>query len=812
MNDLSHTQLSVDEPWPGLAWFEEVDQPYFRGRSAETDQLIRLVRREPLTVLFGRSGLGKTSLLKAGLFPALRAEDYLPVYIRLEHSTDAPPLRDQVWTALEAAVQQENVQGVQASPDEELWTFLHRRDAEFWSALNRPVTPVIVLDQFEEIFTLGQEEEDLRRGSEHFLAELADLVENRPPASVKQRLEHEPEAAACYEFRRSPSKLVLSFREDFLAEIERLKTAMPSLMVNRLRLLPMNGNQAYAVVTEAGGHLVDDEVARCLLQLTWRNTPHPPVEPSEFARMEIDPALLSVVCRELNNKRLEVKPPLPRITADLMAGADREILKEFYERGVEGLDLGVRRFVEEELITQQGFRDSHDWEDALLLPGVSQAALDQLISRRLLRGEERQGRRRLELTHDVLTKVVKDSRDSRRDREAAATKAQQFMAAAERERAAETTRSLRTTRRLLWLSGGLFTAVALIGAIAFLQVRKAQEWKAKAKQLEAEVAEKRRADAERREAEAIERAKTSQKQALDLKQANEALKALNQALARQKLKAEALAKVAANREQLAISASRLAETEKEQANAQRKIAEVALLKAKQQKERADQLQIQVDRLTSPAAKSKVLSLFEQRFPIDSSTKSAERRQNLSTLIQLLESEQNARKGKAPYTLTDIQTFAYVLATINYETDGTFRPLVEFGDGESYEGRTDLGNTVPGDGRRYKGRGYVQIVGRQSYHNFNQRLALAGTPNDIVKRPEKILDPSIAFRVLIISMQEGRFTGLKLSDFIYPGKADYLHARRIINGLTSASNIEKDAILIEDILRQILLKEPRPRQE
>jgi hypothetical protein len=57
--------LSRDDPWPGLDPFYETDREYFHGRSAESDELLRLVRRELLTVLFGRSGLGKTSLLGA---------------------------------------------------------------------------------------------------------------------------------------------------------------------------------------------------------------------------------------------------------------------------------------------------------------------------------------------------------------------------------------------------------------------------------------------------------------------------------------------------------------------------------------------------------------------------------------------------------------------------------------------------------------------------------------------------------------------------------------------------------------------------
>ncbi|HEX3553247.1 MAG TPA: hypothetical protein VIA62_08460, partial [Thermoanaerobaculia bacterium] len=227
-----HAALSRDNPWPGLDPFDEADREYFHGRTVESAELLRLVRRELLTVLFGRSGLGKTSLLKAGLFPLLRAEDYLPVYVRLDHAAGAPAPREQVFRALHAACEAEGVQASQPTPEESLWSFFHRRDAEFWSARNRPVTPVIVFDQFEEVFTSGQETEAAQGRSAAFLAELGDLVENRPPDAVRQALEAEPTAARRFDFKRSTAQLVLSFREDFLAEMEGLKERMPSLMYN----------------------------------------------------------------------------------------------------------------------------------------------------------------------------------------------------------------------------------------------------------------------------------------------------------------------------------------------------------------------------------------------------------------------------------------------------------------------------------------------------------------------------------------------------------------------------------------------------
>ncbi|MFL6201039.1 MAG: hypothetical protein ACJ76J_17860, partial [Thermoanaerobaculia bacterium] len=229
MAEMQRQALSPDNPWPGLDPFDEIDRDYFHGRATESGELMRLVRRELLTVLFGRSGLGKTSLVKAGLFPLLREEDCLPVYARLDHAQGAPALREQIFRGLQTACDADGVQAAQPAEDESLWSFFHRRDAELWSERNRcPVTPVVVFDQFEEIFTLGQETEESRARSAAFLAELGDLMENRPPDAIRQALEANSTAARRFDFKRSNVKLVVSFREEFLAEMEGLKERMPS--------------------------------------------------------------------------------------------------------------------------------------------------------------------------------------------------------------------------------------------------------------------------------------------------------------------------------------------------------------------------------------------------------------------------------------------------------------------------------------------------------------------------------------------------------------------------------------------------------
>lgn len=131
-------------------------------------------------------------------------------------------------------------------------------------------------------------------------------------------------------------------------------------------------------------------------------------------------------------------------------------------------------------------------------------------------------------------------------------------------------------------------------------------------------------------------------------------------------------------------------------------------------------------------------------------------------------------------VTDRRQIAYVFATAEHESHfGRF--MLEITDGAAMEGREDLDNTVPGDGPRFKGRGFVQITGRRNYTNWSRRLGI-----DLVGRPEKAASPDIAVLILVRGMRDASFTGVGLSDFI---GQDLFNARRIINALDRADDIE-----------------------
>jgi tetratricopeptide (TPR) repeat protein len=413
MNSTETQRLDRENPWPGLTPFNEAAQEFFHGRDEAVAELFRRIRRDLLTVLYGKSGLGKTSLLNAGLFPLLRANDFLPVYVRLDFANpDIGPIA-QVAAAMKDNLSLYAIDGPYPTPADTLWGFFHDKTTEFWSRRNRVVTPVLVLDQFEEIFTLGQ----ATPAAAEVVGELAALIENRPPERLREAIERDPDSAGHYDFAKEICKVVLTLREDFLPELESLQRQIPSIAGNRMRLTRMNGRQARDVILRSGAHLVGPGVADEIIGfVTTSRERAGPIsgEAPDLVGLDIEPALLSIVCRELNNKRRRAGKE--QITEDLLeGGAQNEIVADFYKSSLAGLDPRVETFIEDQLLTSGGYRDSRALADALTVPGVTREAIDTLVARRLLRIEERFGTQWIELTHDLLTEVIRQQRDARRE-------------------------------------------------------------------------------------------------------------------------------------------------------------------------------------------------------------------------------------------------------------------------------------------------------------------------------------------------------------------------------------------------------------
>jgi tetratricopeptide (TPR) repeat protein len=457
---IGNTSSAVDRenPWPGLTTFTEEQTAYFFGRDEETRELQRRVERKALTVLFGQSGLGKSSLLQAGLFPRLRAAHYCPVYVRLDHAPEAPSHTEQIKSAVFRETHAAGVWTKTGSSiaGETLWEFFHHRDDQLVTADGKVVTPVLIFDQFEELFTLGGAEEPTRKRAAAFIAEVADLVENRAPAKLEARLEESAAEMETFDFSRTDYRVLITLREDYLPHLESLKGAMPSLMQNRMRLTRMAATQALDAVIKPGAGLVADEVASAIVGFVAGRT--------ELEGAEIEPSLLSLVCRELNGQRKARGEAV--ISSSLLAGTRETILQEFYERSLADQAPAVRHFIEDELLTESGHRENIALERAqkrLTQAGADPAALDVLVNRRLLRIEERLDVRRVEITHDVLCGVVKASRELRHEREAKEVAERQLADTRAKESAAA--RALWRARMVASVCGVL--ALGAVGSAVF---------------------------------------------------------------------------------------------------------------------------------------------------------------------------------------------------------------------------------------------------------------------------------------------------------------------------------------------------------
>lgn len=148
-------KLQLHNPWKGVVPYssapEDIKLHPFRGRDKDIKNLIDIIDNNEITTLYGRSGIGKTSLLNAGLFPQLRTLGCFPISIRLHGESEHKPYSQIITDALtciaSSHIQEDKAQRVDPDRVSYLWHYFAthsfiKNDVE--------TTPIIILDQFEE--------------------------------------------------------------------------------------------------------------------------------------------------------------------------------------------------------------------------------------------------------------------------------------------------------------------------------------------------------------------------------------------------------------------------------------------------------------------------------------------------------------------------------------------------------------------------------------------------------------------------------------------------------------------------------------
>jgi predicted chitinase len=154
--------------------------------------------------------------------------------------------------------------------------------------------------------------------------------------------------------------------------------------------------------------------------------------------------------------------------------------------------------------------------------------------------------------------------------------------------------------------------------------------------------------------------------------------------------------------------------------------------------------------------------------------------------------------------------AYMFATAYHETAGTMQPIEEMGSdayltqmydiqGRKPQRAREMGNTSPGDGIRYCGRGFVQLTWKNNYKKATDQLKF-----DFVTYPTWVMQPRFAAAIMVEGMFEGWFTGAKITMLPIDRKAteqEFIKARIIINGKDRAERIAGYALKFQEYLVQ-----------
>ncbi len=407
------TSGAPTNPYVGPVPFREGQKLY--GREKETDELLDLLVSKRIVLLIAPSGAGKTSLIQAALIPRLRDRYKLQALptIRLTYRSEEVGQRSDVnryalstMRSLEGHFSPE-----QRYTDEQLAELSLGRYFEQRFPISRDGPSrqhwVLVLDQFEELFTLDPLDVAKKRA---FLEDLGNVL-----AGVRGSAE-EPEDAG-------PPTLwaLFSMREDYVAELQPFLDLIPTGLAFRYRLDLLERDRALEPVAKPAGSAMDPATAPRLVEglLTIQLRTPEGKEVTREGRF-VEPVQLQVVCLRLWDKI--VGGEKRTISPDDVDQAEIEqALSDYVDAALKKAaqaapmsEKVLRDWIEDNLITSTGIRAQALREPLVL--GKVDGAIAALIDTRLIRSDKRNDREWIELAHDRLVGPLRAANKTWRSR------------------------------------------------------------------------------------------------------------------------------------------------------------------------------------------------------------------------------------------------------------------------------------------------------------------------------------------------------------------------------------------------------------
>lgn len=401
--------------YPGARPFTTAQKKVFFGREKDLELFSNLVDLEELVVLYAKSGLGKSSLINAGLIPKLQERNQLhPINIRfgayIEHVSKLP-----LENVLEQTLSQSPlINKIDPGTQESIWQNLKSRQLE--NQDNKGF--ILIFDQFEELFTYPT------KNIEEFAGQLSELIFTNIPERYRQHLEKRLLENKKFLTKLELQQLHLPFnlkvvfviRSDRMSLLNKLKLFLPNVLENCYELGALNIQQAEDAILNPAyqkNHFIspqfdyEDEAVNKLINFLSEDK-------TEF----IESYQLQILCEHIE-QNFVLKQGKKLIKAEDLADPE-DILENYYLNKIkEILDekerLAARRLIEEGLIFEEEERRLTLYQGQIFKNyGVSEALLRKLLDSHLLRSEpSMRGGYTYELSHDTLVAPVLKAKSRR---------------------------------------------------------------------------------------------------------------------------------------------------------------------------------------------------------------------------------------------------------------------------------------------------------------------------------------------------------------------------------------------------------------